>query len=125
MLVEAVLLFCIVVVGTLGELCITRAMKIIGEAKELHPVALLGTVARAFRVGWMWLGFGMMALAYFALLGMLARANVSYVIPLTALSYVVGALGGRWFLGENVTHRRWIGVLLVCGGVVLVYLGKG
>lgn len=125
MLVEAILFFFIVVIGTAGELCVTRALKIIGEMNLFTPRAILEFIARAFRVGWMWIGFAMMALAYFALLGMLARANVSYVVPVTSLSYVVGAVGGRWFLGESVTRRRWIGVLLVCAGVVLVYLGKG
>lgn len=125
MLSEIALFFCIIVVGTVGELYMTRAMKSIGEVKAFTPLALLRVVGRAFRLGWMWVGFLMMTLAYFALLGMLARANVSFVIPVTALSYVVGAIGGRWFLGEGVTHQRWIGVLLVCAGVVLVYLGKG
>lgn len=125
MLVNATLFFLIVVVGTAGELCITRALKVIGEMNRFTPRAIFEFIARAFRVGWMWIGFGMMALAYFALLGILARANVSYVVPVTSLSYVVGAIGGRWFLGEGVTRQRWIGVLLVCAGVILVYLGKG
>jgi drug/metabolite transporter (DMT)-like permease len=125
MLTEIALFFCIIVIGTTGELCVTRAMKTVGEAQQFAPHAWVGVIARAFRVRWMWIGFAMMVLAYFALLGMLARANVSFVIPVTALSYAVGAVGGRWFLGEDVTHRRWIGILLVSIGVVLVYLGKG
>jgi uncharacterized membrane protein len=125
MLAEILLFFGIVVVGTVGELCVTRAMKIIGEMHEFNPRAIVTFIGRAFRVGWMWLGFAMMGVAYFALLAMLARANVSYVIPITSLSYVVGAIGGRWFLSEAVTRQRWIGVLLVCTGVVLVLLGKG
>jgi len=125
MLVDAILFFLIVVIGTAGELCVTRALKVIGEMNRFTPRAIFEFIGRAFRVGWMWLGFAMMALAYFALLEILSRANVSYVVPVTSLSYVVGAVGGRWFLGEDVTHRRWIGVLLVCAGVVLVYLGKG
>lgn len=124
MIIEIALLAFIVVGGTFGEICVTRAMKIIGEVKEFGPRALLTTAGRAFCIPWMWLGFGLMALSYFALLGMLARADVSFVIPVTSLSYVVGAIGGRWFLGEDVTRRRWIGVLLVCVGVVLVYLGR-
>lgn len=123
--INALLFFLIVVVGTVGELCVTRALKVIGEMRRFTLRAILEFIGRSFRVGWMWLGFGMMALAYFALLEILARANVSYVVPVTSLSYVVGAVGGRWFLGEDVTHRRWIGVLLVCAGVLLVYLGKG
>jgi uncharacterized membrane protein len=55
---------------------------------------------------------------------MLSIENVSFVVPVTALSYAAGALGGVFFLGERVSTRRWVGVLLVCIGVTLVWLGK-
>jgi drug/metabolite transporter (DMT)-like permease len=51
--------------------------------------------------------------------------NVSFVVPVSALGYVAGALGGRFFLGERVNWRRWAGILLVCAGVTLVVMGKG
>jgi drug/metabolite transporter (DMT)-like permease len=73
----------------------------------------------------MWTGIALMAVAFFALLGMLSLAKVSFVFPSTALSYAVGALGGKLFLHERVTPQRWFGVLLVCIGVVLVFIGKG
>jgi drug/metabolite transporter (DMT)-like permease len=76
------------------------------------------------RVGWMWLGLVFMTVAFFALLGMLSLENVSLVVPATALSYAVGAFGGQIFLGERVTLTRWIGVLLVCLGVALVFVGR-
>ena len=66
----------------------------------------------------------MMALAFFSLLAVLSIENVSFVVPVTALNYAAGALGGKFFLGERVTPRRWAGVLLVCIGVTLVWLGK-
>ena len=66
----------------------------------------------------------MMALAFFALLAALSFANVSFVVPVTALSYVAGTLGGIFFLGEHVSLRRWLGVGMVCLGVTLVILGK-
>jgi drug/metabolite transporter (DMT)-like permease len=72
----------------------------------------------------MWIGVAMMALAFFSLLAMLSIENVSFVVPVTALSYAAGALGGVVFLGERVSSRRWVGVLLVCIGVTLVWLGK-
>jgi drug/metabolite transporter (DMT)-like permease len=56
---------------------------------------------------------------------MLSLENVSLVIPVTALSYVAGTLGGEMFLGEQVTRQRWAGVALVCLGVTLVFIGKG
>lgn len=114
----------VVVAGTGGELCVTRAMKRIGEVHDFRPHAIASVILRAMRVPWMWFGIGMMALAFFSLLAMLSMENVSFVVPLTALSYVVGALGGVFFLGERVTRRRWAGLLLVCIGVALVLFGR-
>jgi drug/metabolite transporter (DMT)-like permease len=65
-----------------------------------------------------------MATAFFSLLAVLSRENVSLVVPVTALSYGAGALGGRLFLGEQVTPQRWAGVLLVCVGVAFVIIGR-
>jgi drug/metabolite transporter (DMT)-like permease len=66
-----------------------------------------------------------MAISFFAMLTMLSMENVSFVVPITALSYAAGAYGSRLFLGERVTRLRWAGVFLVCVGVVLVWQGKG
>jgi drug/metabolite transporter (DMT)-like permease len=76
------------------------------------------------RVPWMWIGVSLMAIAFFSLLVVLSRENVSLVVPVTALSYAAGALGGKFFLGEQVTRRRWAGVLLVCIGVTVVIMGR-
>jgi drug/metabolite transporter (DMT)-like permease len=84
----------------------------------------MGVASRALRVPWMWVGLALMATAFFALLAVLSVENVSLVVPVTALSYAGGALGGKFFLGEQVTRRRWAGVLLVCIGVALVIMGR-
>src|SRR6201982_3783908 len=99
MLKEFVLLFFIVFAGTGGELCVTRAMKKIGEVKDFRPAALLRTIIRVLGVGWMWLGVALMAVAFFSLLGMLSLENVSFVVPVTALNYVAGGAGGKIFFG--------------------------
>jgi drug/metabolite transporter (DMT)-like permease len=125
MLLEAILLLLIVLGSTAGELCITRAMKVIGEVKDFRPLALLQVFGRALKVGWMWLGLSLMAISFFAMLTMLSMENVSFVVPITALSYAAGAYGSRLFFGERVTRLRWAGVFLVCVGVVLVWQGKG
>ena len=119
------LFFLVVVVfsGTGGELCVTHTMKRIGEVKSFLPRALLGVLARAFRVGWMWLGIALMALSFYAFLALLSWAPVSLVIPATALSYAVGVLGAKFLLGERVCATRWAGVLLVCLGVALAWVG--
>ena len=122
-LVEVVLFVIIVVAGTGGELCVSRAMKRVGEVRDFRPQAIVGVILRALRVGWMWAGVGMMALAFFSLLGALSFLNVSFVVPVTALSYLTGALGAVTFLRERVSPRRWAGVFLVSLGVTLVFLG--
>ena len=98
MILNLVLFTLIVVAGTGGELCVSRAMKAVGEARSFHPAEIAKVILRALRVLWMWLGVGMMALAFFALLGALSMYNVSFVVPVTALSYVAGAFGGVTFL---------------------------
>jgi drug/metabolite transporter (DMT)-like permease len=124
MMVNLILFTLIVVAGTGGELCVSRAMKVVGEAQSFHPAEIVKVILRALRVPWMWLGVAMMATAFFALLGALSMYNVSFVVPVTALSYVAGAVGGVTFLSERVSPQRWLGVALVAIGVTLVFLGK-
>ncbi len=121
---EVILFSFIILAGTCGELCVSRAMKAVGEVNDFRPRAIVKVILRALSVGWMWAGVGLMALAFFSLLGALSLLNVSFVVPVTALSYVAGACGAMFFLGERVSPRRWVGVCLVSIGVTLVFLGN-
>jgi len=121
---QAIFFALIIIPGTGGEICVSRAMKTIGEVTDFRPRAIARFIGRAMAVPWMWIGISMMATGFFALLGMLSVANVSFVFPATALSYAAGALGGKIFLREKVTPQRWLGVLIVCLGVALVFIGK-
>ena len=121
---EAFLLFMVVVAGTGGELCVSRAMKTAGEVTDFGPASLRQFALRALRVGWTWIGIGLMALAFFSLLAMLSIEGVTFVVPVTALSYAAGALGAAVFLRERVNAERWIGVLIVSIGVTMVLFSK-
>ncbi len=123
-MLEVVLFVLIVVVGTAGELCVSRAMKQIGEVHDFRPRAIVRVLARALRLKWLWIGIALMTVSFFSLLAILSFENVSFVVPVSALGYVAGALGGRFFLGERVNWRRWAGILLVCVGVTLVVIGR-
>lgn len=120
---NAISLGIIIFAGTGGELAVTRTMKGVGEVRSFTPANLFRVMLRAFRSGWMWLGLALMALSFFSLLMLLSWENVSFVVPVTALSYVLGAFGGKFILGERIEARRWIGVALVCVGVLLVCVG--
>jgi len=106
-----------------GDLALSYAMKKMGEVRSFGPRHLLKTLGRAFQIGWMWVGIGLMAVAFFSLLALLSWANVSLVVPATASSYIVGTLGAQFLLGERVDKVRWIGVLIVCLGVAFVCAG--
>lgn len=124
-MLREVVLFCIIILGgPAGEICMSAAMKRIGEVADFRPLALLRVVRRAAAMRLVWVGFSLMALSFFGLLAMLSLENVSFVVPVTALSYAASAPGGRIFLGERITAQRWIGVALVCLGVALVCLGQ-
>lgn len=124
MLKYFILFTLLVVAGTGGELCVSRAMKNVGELTSLRPREILRVVLRGLLEPWMWIGVALMASGFFALLGALAALPVSFVVPVTALSYVIGVFGGATFLKEHVTAQRWLGVALVALGVTLVILGK-
>ena len=110
----------IVIAGQLGDLSLSVGMKTVGEVKSFTPTNVLRFLGRALKVKWLWIGIGLMAVAFFSLLALLSWANVSLVVPATAASYAVGAMGAQFLLGEHVNRRRWIGVIIVCLGVALV-----
>jgi drug/metabolite transporter (DMT)-like permease len=51
---------------------------------------------------------------------LLSWADLSYVLPVTSVGYVLVALAGRVLLHEQITARRWTGIALIMAGVALV-----
>lgn len=123
MMEDKLLLALLILGSTGGEIAVTYGMKATGEPARLRPLAVLKFLGRAVCNGWFWMGIPLMAMSFYALLVLLSWKPVSYVIPMSALSYVVGTLGAKYILGEEVTAARWMGVCLVCVGVALVAAG--
>jgi drug/metabolite transporter (DMT)-like permease len=69
-----------------------------------------------------WVAAGVLLLILWTLsrMALLSWADLSYVLPVTAIGYVLVALEGVWFLGEHIAPRRWAGILLIVAGVALV-----
>jgi len=63
-----------------------------------------------------------MAASYVSFLAALSGADMSFIVPITSLAYVVSTLGARFILRENINLMRWAGVSLVCAGAALVTL---
>lgn len=108
---------------TAGEIAMTHGMKSAGEPARLRPKEVLAFLGRAVVNGWFWLGIPLMALSFYTLLVLLSWRPISFVIPASALSYVVGTLGAKYILREDVSPTRWVGVVFVCAGVALVIAG--
>ena len=121
---EIALLFLIVVSGTAGELCVSRAMKSVGEVHDFRPRSILRFVLQSLRLRWMWLGIALMGLGFFSLLAILSFQEVSFVVPVSALSYAAGAFGAKAFLGERINRNRWVGIAVVCIGVTIVWWSR-
>jgi drug/metabolite transporter (DMT)-like permease len=66
------------------------------------------------------LGIGMLILALLTRMALLSVADLSFVLPLTATGYIISAMLGKVFLGEDVRSKGWLGTCMIFAGVVLV-----
>jgi uncharacterized membrane protein len=124
MMLSGVLVLLMVLTGTGGKLALSGGMKRVGEVGGLSVAGLARTVAGALRQPWIYAGIVLDALAFLFMLALFTREDLSFVAPVTALSYVTGTFGARFLLGEQVCGRRWIGTLLVVAGVTLTILER-
>jgi uncharacterized membrane protein len=65
-------------------------------------------------------GILMLIFSLLTRLALLSLADLSFVLPVTAIGYVASALLGVSFLGEKVTPTAWLGTLLIFGGAAVV-----
>ena len=56
-------------------------------------------------------------------MALLSWADLSYVLPVTAIGYALVAIVGRVLLDEQISAKRWIGIGLITAGVALVGSG--
>jgi multidrug transporter EmrE-like cation transporter len=123
-MIRVALILGVLILGTTsGEIAMTLGMKATDEPLRLRPREVLDFLWRALQNGWFWAAVPLMALSFYSLLVLLSWQPVSFVIPASALSYVVGTMGAKYILREDVSPARWIGVVLVCAGVALVAAG--
>ncbi len=71
---------------------------------------------------WVFGGVALLILWTLSRMTLLSWADLSFVLPVTALGYPLSAFAGRWFLGETITPERWAGTALIVAGTALVSL---
>jgi uncharacterized membrane protein len=71
---------------------------------------------------WVALGVALLVVWLTSRMALLSWADLSFVLPVTSIGYVLNALMGRFFLGEQVSLTRWAATLLIVAGSALVGL---
>ena len=123
MIRTAITLAIFVLSGSAGVLAVSHGMKKAGAPDHLRIKQVISFLGRAFSTPWFWVGVPLMTLSFYLLMVLLSWEPISLVIPASALSYVVGTLGAKYILKEDVNGVRWAGVVLVCVGVAIVAAG--
>lgn len=106
--------------GTLGDLLSARGMAEHGEIQSFKPHGLARIVRFMATHPTVLAGIAANAVSFASLLALLSVAPLSFAVPATALSYILKTVFAKPFLGEHVTLRRWMGVVLVAIGIVLI-----
>jgi drug/metabolite transporter (DMT)-like permease len=105
----------VVVSNVAGNSALTHGMHQLGDI-GYSPLALIGALFHP----WVALGVALLILWTLSHMALLSWADLSYVLPVTAIGYILTALSGRFVLGETVSPARWAGILLITAGVTLV-----
>jgi len=108
------------VIGGSGHVLLSKGMKSVGDLTEAGSGLVGVMILRAVSNPWVWLGVLLQAAFFFAYLTLLSRADITVVLPLTAVDYVVVTLLAQSVLGEVVTPLRWTGIGFVATGVLLI-----
>jgi len=109
-----------VILGPLGNILLGKGMKRIGAASIWDPAGLIHFLAQLSQSGVIWVGLLCLMAFFAAYMLVLSWADYSYVQPASAVAYAMVALLGHFLLGEVVTPVRWVGVLIICLGVLVV-----
>jgi drug/metabolite transporter (DMT)-like permease len=117
-------LLSILIVGLIFESAGVVSLKIgitqIGDMNGVSVAELVKVVkAGATNVNVL---FGVFCEAVFfaSLLILMAKSDISFLWPLTALSFVFATFAAMWFLHERVSSVRWAGVVFIMIGAALI-----
>lgn len=112
----------LVLASSAGDVLLAAAMKRIGDLDEIRSKkGLLAVISHVTREKLFLLGLGCLIFSFFCLLTALSWGDASLVAPASAsLTFICSAILAKFFLHENVDHRRWIAAALVCIGVLML-----
>jgi uncharacterized membrane protein len=114
-----VMVLAMVVCANAGDLMLKRGMSQNG-AVQLTSAGLAHAFLLTVTNGTIWIGIFFLTGFMVSYMTVLSWADYSYVMPAGAFGYALLTLLAVIFLHESVSPRRWVGVVLICIGVLLV-----
>jgi len=106
----------VVVANVSGNFMLSIGMREVGRTVTGSPLPYLAALLNPFVAA----GVCLLACWLFSNLSLLSWADLSYVLPVTAIAYVLIALLGHFALRERVSPVHWVGILAITAGAVLV-----
>ena len=103
-----------------GVILLKKGMNVIGEMHGYSAAEVFRIVKAGATNPQILLGVFFEALFFFCLLILMSKSDISFLWPLTALSFVFATLAAMVFLGESVSWIRWIGVALIMLGAAFI-----
>ncbi len=98
-----------------GNVLLSHGMRQVGKIVSASPLDYV----RAFANPWAVLGVLVLIFWMISDLALLSRADLSFVLPITASSYVLIAIAGHFLLREQISSIHWAGIVVITLGVVL------
>jgi uncharacterized membrane protein len=106
----------VVISNVLGNFSLTWGMRQVGSVVSLSPWPYIAALFNP----WVALGVSLLIVWLISQMTLLSWADLSYVLPVTSVGYVLAAVAGRLFLHEEISLARWAGVGLIMMGVAMV-----
>ena len=103
----------VAVFGAIGDSLLSRGMKSFGEVSPQQILQIFAAVLNP----WVFVGIFFLLAFMAAYLTALSWADLTYVLPATAFGYVFIALIAKFFLHEQISTMRWLGIVLIAVGV--------
>ena len=105
--------------SSVGDALLARGMKNVRSIDVHHVMDVMSVLASPFVI----LGIGFLLAFMYSYMTALSFADLSYVLPATAISYVFMVLLSIFWLHEHVGRQRWSGVAFIVAGVGFVARG--
>jgi len=103
-----------------GVILLKKGMTQIGDMQKVSVSEVWRVVKSSVTSPQILLGVLFEALFFGCLLILMSKSDISFLWPLTALSFVFATFAAIWFLGEHVSPSRWIGVVLIMAGAAFI-----